>query len=248
VPQYLILALVSTPCHLEPDVRFSLIRLSDNLRPEAFKTSFRSALFQACHFKPGWQLSVFWLSALVCAEVLVICLGVLLAQRACTVTYLLAWRGWSRGPSLTTSCVVSLVSSTMASSDFSSGFPSDFTSQLIPSVTLAVDERPDETSPVPSSAVLTSRSPYAGGFLTAAIQSLGRFFRLRFAWAARHPLFPLRANISTLQASRDVTGYWFALLSQEDTSLQHIWLPRSTGRLLHGLLALTMTGLAPASW
>jgi hypothetical protein len=29
--------LVSIPCHLEPDVRFSLIRLSDNLLPVAFK-------------------------------------------------------------------------------------------------------------------------------------------------------------------------------------------------------------------
>jgi hypothetical protein len=30
-------ALVSIPCHIEPDMRFSLIRLSDNLLPEAFK-------------------------------------------------------------------------------------------------------------------------------------------------------------------------------------------------------------------
>jgi hypothetical protein len=29
--------LVSILCHLEPDVRFSLIRLSDNLLPAAFK-------------------------------------------------------------------------------------------------------------------------------------------------------------------------------------------------------------------
>jgi len=28
--------LVSIPCHIEPDVRFSLIRLSDNLLPGAF--------------------------------------------------------------------------------------------------------------------------------------------------------------------------------------------------------------------
>jgi len=31
--------LVFIPCHLEPDVRFSLIRLSDNLLPGAFKVS-----------------------------------------------------------------------------------------------------------------------------------------------------------------------------------------------------------------
>jgi hypothetical protein len=28
---------VSIPCHIEPDMRFSLIRLSDNLLPAAFK-------------------------------------------------------------------------------------------------------------------------------------------------------------------------------------------------------------------
>ena len=32
-----ILILVSIPCHIEPDMRFSLIRLSDNLLPAAFK-------------------------------------------------------------------------------------------------------------------------------------------------------------------------------------------------------------------
>jgi hypothetical protein len=31
------LLLVSIPCHIEPDMRFSLIRLSDNLLPAAFK-------------------------------------------------------------------------------------------------------------------------------------------------------------------------------------------------------------------
>jgi hypothetical protein len=37
VPQHLHLILVFIPCHLEPDVRFALIRLSDNLQLEAFK-------------------------------------------------------------------------------------------------------------------------------------------------------------------------------------------------------------------
>ena len=31
------LVLVFIPCHIEPDMRFSLIRLSDNLRPATFK-------------------------------------------------------------------------------------------------------------------------------------------------------------------------------------------------------------------
>ena len=34
-----ILVLVSIPCHIEPDMRFSLIRLSDNLRLGVFETS-----------------------------------------------------------------------------------------------------------------------------------------------------------------------------------------------------------------
>jgi hypothetical protein len=135
----------------------------------------------------------------------------------------------------------------MASSDFSPGFPSDFTSQLIPSVTLAVDKRPDEISPVPSSAFPTSHAPYTGGFFTAAFQNLRRFCCLRLRSRARLPLFPFRANISVLQASLYVAGCWFAPHSLGDTSLQHIRLPRCTGRLLHGLLAATMTGLAPVS-
>jgi hypothetical protein len=31
------MGLVSIPCHIEPDMRFSLIRLSDNLLPAVFK-------------------------------------------------------------------------------------------------------------------------------------------------------------------------------------------------------------------
>ena len=31
------LILVFIPCHIEPDMRFALIRLSDNLLPAAFK-------------------------------------------------------------------------------------------------------------------------------------------------------------------------------------------------------------------
>jgi hypothetical protein len=89
------------------------------------------------------------------------------------------------------SCVVSPVTSTMASSDFSSGFPSDFTSQLIPSVTLAVGERPDETSPVPSSAVLTSRSPYAGGFFTAAFSGSSPLLSPSLALTSSAPSFSL---------------------------------------------------------
>jgi hypothetical protein len=37
VPQYPDHILVSIPCHLEPDMRFALIRLSDSLRLGVFK-------------------------------------------------------------------------------------------------------------------------------------------------------------------------------------------------------------------
>ena len=38
------LILVFIPCHIEPDMRFALIRLSDNLRPAVFKA--RPRIFQ----------------------------------------------------------------------------------------------------------------------------------------------------------------------------------------------------------
>jgi hypothetical protein len=60
----------------------------------------------------------------------------------------------------------------MVSSDFSSGLHQDFTLRLIPAVTLALRQRPDETSPVPSPAVATSHTPYAGEFFAAVHQVL----------------------------------------------------------------------------
>ena len=53
--------------------------------------------------------------------------------------------------------------------------------QLIPVITVDVGHRPNETSPVPSLAVLTSRSPYAGGFFAVAVQGLRGFHGLRCA-------------------------------------------------------------------
>ena len=52
---------------------------------------------------------------------------------------------------------------------------------LTPAVAMDVSHRPGETSPVSSPAVATSRSPYAGGFLTAALQALRRVPGLRLA-------------------------------------------------------------------
>ena len=74
--------------------------------------------------------------------------------------------------------------STMVSSDFSSGFFQDITFRLIPSITLALYQRPDETSPVPSSAFTTSRTPYTGEFFVAAFQGL----RASIAFAMRDRL------------------------------------------------------------
>jgi len=73
---------------------------------------------------------------------------------------------------------------TMASSDFSSDILQDFTLRLIPSVTMVLCHRLDETSPVPSSTFATSRTPYTGEFLTAVF----RFFAASVAFAMRDRL------------------------------------------------------------
>ena len=60
-------------------------------------------------------------------------------------------------------------------------------------------------------------------------------------------LFPFRANVSTLQDSLDVTGCRFARPPRPVTPLRHTRLPKCNGRLLRGPLAVTATGLPPAS-
>jgi hypothetical protein len=119
--------------------------------------------------------------------------------------------------------------------------------RLIPFVTLVVCQRPDEISPVPSSTVTTSRSPYAGEFFGAAVPDSSPL-----PWPSPRVIgsalpCPLRVNITTLQDSLDVTDCWFAPPSRRDTPLQHPRSSKSTGRLLRGLLAVTTTGLAPVS-
>ena len=129
-----------------------------------------------------------------------------------------------------------------------SAFPWISLLQLIPVITTGVDHRPNETSPVPSPAFPTSRSPYAGEFFGAA-----RSGSSRLPWpspsltSSALPCSPFGANLSALQDSLYVAGCGFALLSQEVTTLQHLRSPRSTGCLLRGGLILTATGLAPAS-
>jgi len=135
----------------------------------------------------------------------------------------------------------------MASSDFSPGFPLDFALRLIPAVTVFVttdqvrpplfhhllSQHPALPTPEGSSRLLSRLSAASMAFVV--VEQLGS------------PLVPIRANISTLQDSLYVTGCCFALPSQEDTPLQHLQSPGSTGSLLRGLLAVTTTGLAPVS-
>ena len=87
-----IVSLVSIPCHLEPDVRFSLIRLSDNLLLGVFKTSIVSAFSNLAHqVRPlhicllALKYSLRWSSRDLSCGVI--------GLAACTVTYFLAEPG-----------------------------------------------------------------------------------------------------------------------------------------------------------
>ena len=120
--------------------------------------------------------------------------------------------------------------------------------RLIPFVMMAVGHQPDEISPVPSPAFTTSRSPYTEGFFAVAFPGSSPL-----PWPSLTSkqlgslLSRFRVAISVLQDSLYVAGCCFASLSQGVTSLQHTRSPRCTGCLLHGLLEVTMTGLAPVS-
>jgi len=78
-------------------------------------------------------------------------------------------------------------------------------------------------------------------------QMLHPFHGLRLGLRGSALSCPLQVNISTLQDSRHVTDCCLAPLPQRDTPLQHPRSPWSTGRLLRGVLALTTPGLAPGS-
>ncbi len=94
----------------------------------------------------------------------------------------------------------------------------------------------------------TSRFPYAREFLGAALSGSSHL-----PWPSLSltslalPCFPVGANISTLQDSLYITGCYFALPSQEDTTLQHNQSPDCTGCLLRGRLTVTTVGLSPTS-
>lgn len=70
---------------------------------------------------------------------------------------------------------------------------------------------PGRVSPVPHSAFLACRSPYAGGFLGAAFQALCAFHGLRLHGTGSAPSCPLAGCfLTTLQDSLDVTACQFA--------------------------------------
>jgi hypothetical protein len=122
------------------------------------------------------------------------------------------------------------------------------TNGLIPRLPGAAAPRPREISLVAPMAVPAFRSPYAGGFFEAA-----RPESSPLPWPSRSlrrsapSCSPCGANMSALQDSLYGTDCGVALLPQEDTALHHPRSPRGSGSLLRGSLAITTTGLAPAS-
>jgi hypothetical protein len=136
---------------------------------------------------------------------------------------------------------------TMTSSDSSGGVPLDFDGRLLPGGAVEVGHGPPEVSLVPPSPVPAFRPPYAEEFFEVASPDSSPLPWPSPGLSGSALPCPLRVNITTLQGSLDVTDYWVALLSQEDTPLQHPRSPQGTGSLLRGALALTTTGRSPVS-
>jgi hypothetical protein len=166
---------------------------------------------------------------------------------ACIVTYPLAGLGRSRGPSFLSSGVVSTIRSPVTSSDFSCRVPPDFGSRLIPAVSVDVGHGRQETSRVPRPAVTAFRPPYAEEFFEAARPESSPLPWPSPGMNGSALLCPLRVTITALQGSRPVADSCVAPPSRRDTPLQHPRSPKSTGSLLRGSLAMTTTGLSPAS-
>lgn len=119
---------------------------------------------------------------------------------------------------------------------------------LIPRLPRTADPRPREISLVALMAFPAFRSPYAGGFLKAALPDSSPLpWPSRCMKRSAPSCSPCGVNISALQDSLYGTDYWFALPSQEDTALHHTRSPRYSGSLLRGSLAITAAELTPAS-
>lgn len=122
-----------------------------------------------------------------------------------------------------------MVISTMTSSDSSGRVPLDFDERFIPRVAVDVGHGPPEVSLVPPSPVPAFRPPYAEEFFEVAFPDSSPLPWPSPGLNGSALPCPLRVNITTLQGSLHVTDYWVALLSQEDTPLQHLWSPRALG-------------------
>ena len=125
--------------------------------------------------------------------------------------------------------------------------PLDFTFRFIPSVWMVLYHPSDETSPVSSSTVTTSPTPYTGEFFTAVSGSMPLLLPSPCVTGSALSCSLYGANMSVLQVSLYVTGCCFASLSRGVTTLQHNQSPDCIGCLLSGVLTLTGTGLAPVS-
>jgi hypothetical protein len=131
----------------------------------------------------------------------------------------------------------------MTSSDFSDCVALHFTLRLIAGLTVAVDYRPPEISLVSASAVITFRSPYAVESIEVAIQNLPLFYSLH-----------QKVSGSALPVPyADAAGFplWYGLPSCTSFSEAHSAFtpqsPEGMRSLLRGSLAITTTGLPPAS-
>ena len=108
---------------------------------------------------------------------------------------------------------------------------------------------PGRASPVPAATIDAFRAPYAGEFLTAAIQDLHRFHGLHPDFGGSALPAPARRTrpLTTPQASRHATDRIVAPPYRAfDAGLRPGPFPDRAASLLPGLLAATRTGLPPA--
>ncbi|GEM_PF-3741180 len=77
------LILVFIPCHIEPDMRFALTRSGALRQPSSWgiQDIHCPGFSITCHIRSSCSISASWLSSIVCAGVLVICLVVELVFR-----------------------------------------------------------------------------------------------------------------------------------------------------------------------
>jgi hypothetical protein len=87
-----ILVLVSIPCHIEPCMRFSLTRLTDNLRLGVFKPSIVTTFHNLPYQVKSFQVCLLALKYSLRWSFCDLSCGVV-GLSACTVTYVLAELG-----------------------------------------------------------------------------------------------------------------------------------------------------------